>query len=246
MMLGARTGAWAKSGGGVPTAKDYVQDGLVAMWDGIENAGFGKHDANAFPIDLCGNAILNHSLTSSSLLVGDDYFAVDENKKITYDAPILKSLITNDKSTWTGESCSYYSGKNPGFDSYVMILGDFDYQNKGFSSHYFGFQLYAQALSNRENGIIRSSFDYYNHYNTWISISFAFEQGKPISNAANGTFYGYKDTGYNNTYYGDYVFIGRETNHVGKYRNIRIYSRALTADEIAHNYAIDKARFNLP
>ena len=31
MMLGARTAAWAKSG---YTAKDYVQDGLIAMWDG--------------------------------------------------------------------------------------------------------------------------------------------------------------------------------------------------------------------
>lgn len=28
--------------------------------------------------------------------------------------------------------------------------------------------------------------------------------------------------------------------------HIRAYSRALTADEIAHNYAVDKARFNLP
>lgn len=28
--------------------------------------------------------------------------------------------------------------------------------------------------------------------------------------------------------------------------HVRAYSRALTADEIAHNYAIDKARFNLP
>ena len=26
---------------------DYVQDGLVAMWDGIENAGKGRHDPNA-------------------------------------------------------------------------------------------------------------------------------------------------------------------------------------------------------
>ena len=245
-MLGARTGAWAKRGGGVPTARDYVQDGLVVMFDGIENAGFGKHDDNAFPIDLCGNAILNQSLTSSSLLVGDNHFAVDENKIITYDAPILKSLITNDKSTWTGESCSYYSGKNPGYDSYVMILGDFNSSNIEYSSHYFGFQLYAQALSNREGGIARSRFSYSGHHNTWISISFAFEQGKPISNAVNGTFYDYMNMGYNNTYYGDYVFIGRTDRHVGKYRSIRIYSRALTADEIAHNYAIDKARFNLP
>ena len=44
MMLGARTAAWEKSG---YTAKDYVQDGLIAMWDGIENAGWGVHDTNA-------------------------------------------------------------------------------------------------------------------------------------------------------------------------------------------------------
>ena len=56
MMLGARTGAWSKSGGGVPTTRDYVQDGLIAMWDGIENAGLGVHDPSATVWkDLSGN-----------------------------------------------------------------------------------------------------------------------------------------------------------------------------------------------
>ena len=36
-----------RAGPSTPTARDYVQDGLVAMWDGIENAGWGVHDANA-------------------------------------------------------------------------------------------------------------------------------------------------------------------------------------------------------
>ena len=35
----------------------------------------------------------------------------------------------------------------------------------------------------------------------------------------------------------------RENNYLDR---LNIYSRALTADEIAHNYAIDKARFGLP
>ena len=30
----------------VPTARDYVLTGLIAMWDGIENAGFGAHSGN--------------------------------------------------------------------------------------------------------------------------------------------------------------------------------------------------------
>ena len=44
MIIGARVGAWHS---GMPTAKDYVQDGLIAMWDGVENAGWGVHDPNA-------------------------------------------------------------------------------------------------------------------------------------------------------------------------------------------------------
>ena len=32
----------------------------------------------------------------------------------------------------------------------------------------------------------------------------------------------------------------------GHYHSLRLYSRALTADEIARNYAVDKERFNLP
>ena len=30
-----------------PTASNYVRDGLIAMWDGIENVGFGVHDESA-------------------------------------------------------------------------------------------------------------------------------------------------------------------------------------------------------
>lgn len=49
----------------VPTAKDYVQDGLISMWDGIENAGWGVHDPNATVWkDLSGNG---HDFVFSSV-----------------------------------------------------------------------------------------------------------------------------------------------------------------------------------
>ena len=36
-----------------PTARCYVQNGLIAQWDGIENAGWGVHDPNAAkPVEL--------------------------------------------------------------------------------------------------------------------------------------------------------------------------------------------------
>jgi hypothetical protein len=38
------------------TARDYVQSGLVAMWDGIENAGWETHNSAAITWkDLIGN-----------------------------------------------------------------------------------------------------------------------------------------------------------------------------------------------
>ena len=41
---------------------------------------------------------------------------------------------------------------------------------------------------------------------------------------------------------------GSYTNFLtyGTVYGCRMYSRALTAEELAHNYAVDKARFNLP
>lgn len=38
MIDAARQSFWTSSG---MSTKSYVNDGLVAMWDGIENAGFG-------------------------------------------------------------------------------------------------------------------------------------------------------------------------------------------------------------
>ena len=39
MLINLRNGMMA---GGKPTARDYVQDGLIAMWDGIENVGWER------------------------------------------------------------------------------------------------------------------------------------------------------------------------------------------------------------
>ena len=50
---------------GSPTAKDYIQDGLVAMWDGIENAGWGTHNSSATTWkDLLGGQELEFSGTT--------------------------------------------------------------------------------------------------------------------------------------------------------------------------------------
>ena len=57
------------------SARDYVQDGLIAMWDGIENAGWGIHDPNATTwIDLIGGLIASSIAPSQ---VGADFMLSD-------------------------------------------------------------------------------------------------------------------------------------------------------------------------
>ena len=62
------------------TAADYVQDGLIALWDGIENVGWGEHDDNATSwIDLTGkgaNWLLKDSHTPEVFEVGADYVKI--------------------------------------------------------------------------------------------------------------------------------------------------------------------------
>lgn len=61
------------------SARSYVNDGLIAMWDGIENAGWGVHDAAPTAwTDLIGNCHLNDLFVDSAYSptsgFGDNYW----------------------------------------------------------------------------------------------------------------------------------------------------------------------------
>ena len=78
MMVGARTGAWAKYGGGVLTASDMVLDGMLLGFDAIENGGFG---------------ITNPDSTTCTSLVGDYTFDFGvKPSKIAYELNTQKSI----------------------------------------------------------------------------------------------------------------------------------------------------------
>lgn len=71
MLIGFRNAIRVGSGKKI-SARSYIQDGLFAMWDGIENAGWGVHDANATVwTDLSGNG-KNWTLRSAGASFRDD------------------------------------------------------------------------------------------------------------------------------------------------------------------------------
>ena len=78
MLSAARTGAWAKAGGGVLTASDMVLDGMLLGFDAIENGGFG---------------ITNPDSTTCTSLVGDYTFNFGvKPSKIAYELNTQKGL----------------------------------------------------------------------------------------------------------------------------------------------------------
>ena len=91
----------------------------------------------------------------------------------------------------------------------------------------------------REFTGIAASFSFPNYATTNVSGYF-----NSTSRAASGD----NSLDYNATTRGTVARIGgtaQKSMPIEVY-NIRLYSRALTASEIAANYAIDKARFGLP
>ena len=217
MMLGARTGAWSKIGGGVSTARDYVQDGLIAMWDGIENAGWGVHDQNATTcVDIVGGV---HAFSGISepmaFVVGtvSKFFDID-----TTDATTIEWLW---RDSGTTRMCGIYTHDK----SYSLR-----YQVNDVSTTYPLYQI--------------------RYWNGAEQVSI-YPMSKTVRAGAltysDGVFNVYGDGLVRGTY-SDASASGSTHFSVSKnsaFNGIRIYSRALTAEEISHNYEIDKARFNL-
>ena len=74
-----------------PTARDYVQDGLVAMWIGTENAGWGVCDTNAQTfVNLVGDGVYDLHLTDGTtwedggLVLREGMYAATNSTPIPY------------------------------------------------------------------------------------------------------------------------------------------------------------------
>ena len=236
MTIAARQGLGVPRGG----AKSYVRDGLVAMWDGIENAGWGVHDANATTwkdltdngydlplstttLEVLSDGIRRNTTGSQSTLSKVGWvntpsrtleMCVTAPSSISAGSQVL--LATTTVGTGTGVPCLVKKGS-----------GHFEWSHQWNNSK-----------------IIFTS-------NSTITLSSSYNDGNTARGYVNGEVQEANGTD-------SWGFTANTISVLGDPRggnyapfgyvahNVRIYSRALTADEIAQNYAVDKARFNLP
>ena len=257
MLIGARE-SFAVHSRGTPTARSYVQDGLVAMWDGIENSGWGVHDTYARAVDLTGR----HPDLSSFSRTTDNAMVFGQNNYCLFAA---------------AEWADYRAAINTGNFSFEFC-GEIDTTDK-----YWRTIIYSSAGGNNSRFNVRPSFDsastsyrkvqafaYSSSGVPGIAIGSAYPQIVPddlkftniaVSCKSDGS--GLVCCDDNNLLFADGAFpiqtssaalcFNREmaggpsgNSASGAWHCIRWYNRALTADEIAANRAIDKVRFNLP
>lgn len=230
------------------TARSYVQHGLVAMWDGIENAGWGVHDASATSwLDLIGNKQMPTTLSSlswySNALVRT---GVDG---LTYDTGLDFSDALSERTfEFVISYDADYTDTSSNF--FVARFNDLGTWLSFWNRTKFGISLYAGGETN-ETPFEQPSFK--------GSVSLV---GSSTPYAINPTQRHYAYYYANGTYFRDGAFGGGSSSsaimelfaaarnwpssNTIKMHAIRIYSRALTAAEIARNCRIDKLRFNLP
>ena len=242
MLLGARQ-FFERRGSptpSVPTARDYVQNGLIAMWDGIENVGYGQHDDNATSwIDLTGggaNWILKDSNTTEVFEVGADYVKIlnvvsysgighctpswsSGNDIITIEI-VLDNTDFDIISDTTARLVSFGVG-NGAFDQTIHVKGTLLAPNI--------FNKYGQvSLATGTNAV-----------SLVIGSQPVLLNGLFVQ-SVNRTFSGY-------TYSAPVLGAYAATAAVGvKVKSMRIYGRSLTDAERLANYSIDKARLNVP
>ena len=233
MLLGARQFFERRGGGG--WVNPYVTDGLVAMWDGEWNAGGGVHDANATVWkDLVG--------TNDLRLYGNCAFA--DNRLILSrsdsDAAYVKADDATVVSSANGMTIEYVF-RPVGFHNYSALVQFLPYSQSREGWIYsdgrcvplrWGSGKGVFLVSNDEDVYAAAVIDNSNFKMKYYKNAVETSSGIVAANKTeNCTMSFFGENGY--FFWGDAYAM-------------RLYNRALTAAEIAANYAIDKARFNLP
>jgi hypothetical protein len=247
VMIAARQIAFGSVKRGL-SAKDYIQDGLVAMWDGIENAGWGVHDASATVWkDLSGEwgdatQISSRAVWTDNALSGtsgNGYLARGTgDSKTSDDIVTFECVFLSPEDQQQRIFCPRTVKKQ----KIVQYLGTAGNNSIRVFAPYGPSNLASAPNLGRTKGIRLTASLIYDDENT-TNAKASFKNGAQIYEERE---YGCVAGGVS----GWFDIGGRADGHAwttfcGEINCLRIYDRELTAEEIAHNYEIDKARFEL-
>ena len=233
MNLASRTGAWAKSG---YTAKDYVQDGLIAMYNLKDNAGLGVYDESATKWTNLATGI-PESDSGFIFTQGGAYVTTTKSFSVqtfslfnhTIEARISRFPDTNQN---IGISVVQYMSLDGGSSG----TRGFNTQRYPIRTRQYIYEILGSCLSPinivpEDKHTLSATFDY---DGTSKSIIRYYIDGDLVKESI-------EDGVLTQANKGVYAQL-QGNNYLDR---LSMYSRVLTADEIAHNYAIDKELFQI-
>lgn len=213
-------------------SQGYAPEGLIAMWDAADNAGFGEHNPSATVWrDLSGNG---HDLAVdlSQAKWFDDYLKV--TGVTCTRAEGLTGIVTLEVIFKDAYTRSYTDNKG----SYFSI-GERKEPYCGWYAHIVGGDSRSGPATNVSSNATKYSKYGSRHLNTYVYSS----PLKYYENAVSLAVYRPPTAAM-------FSGAGIEARAVSPSPGIEItvaraYNRVLTAEEIEHNYSIDCARFGI-
>ncbi len=249
VMIGLRGSMMVKRG--ELTAKSYVQDGLIAMWDGIENAGWGTHskDTNDFLELVSGDSCTVASWCGAYRETETPAYSVT-NKGLRSNATDLDIGVAfpfiystklgtswNARCTLTIEFCRYiHSFSDPSPERRGIVTsgpattsrgGDISTtaNTRGLMVMYSG----QWTAGYETEGLSRMSVASTPSDGRWTMINGSLVETTGVVYAQfSAEYLGFGTSGYDATLH-----------------CLRYYNRALSEEEMIHNQGIDAERFGL-
>ena len=245
------------------TARDYIRDGLVALWDGIENAGWGTHDSNAaIWKDLVGDmdftefgggktweddALHCHRVWASPMIVEmtDDMYAFLKGK--VDEASLTVEYVFTDDGT------AFPSGNGTGGIAPVALMGrgnSFMYIRKSamyanpFGSGYGYYWPYIAKEGIENGGTYSFALNgVLSEYKISTRMAFngdAHDEDIPRNSSTISGSWSERSSIYSGK---DVTLFSNRNGITGSLHSIRIYSRTLLSEEMAFNANVDALRF---
>ena len=201
---------------------DYVQDGLVLLLDGIHNIRGGHSTSTNVWEDLSGN---NYDVTMKNITINENNMYFSGGSSIMYssnniDAVSVEMVLELEESS---QDSQYIAS----FGSLYKILA-WTPSEKGFSLGNGKKRYLLEDLYKKSSISVQYNPDVM--YLNSKKLENSLEQ-EPWSAPPK---YPFMISGYANGW-----------RLKGKIYSIRVYNRALTQDEINHNYEMDKKRFGI-
>ncbi len=231
------------------TSASYVQDGLIAQWDGIDNIGAGIHDpgANMWK-DLAGNYDLSLLPKGSWSADGRSLSVYGAAAVCSNSLPAYKTIEVVYKMANPKGNILFASGGTAQVNDFHFIAFNRSDETSGTTGYFSGAWKVPSphvVWDSFDPSAVRSMAATYNNGEAYAAngnVATVYADGVARNDGSADTAWGLGD---------GHIMIGDRAEAgaypwFGEVYTIRIYSRALSAEEIAANHAIDEARFYAP